>query len=612
MQQVKQPFVQIADLDGSPLQDGKLYFGTANLNPEVNPVTVYWDSAATQPAAQPIMTMNGYPVRNGNIADIYAPSNYSMTARNKKGAVVFYKPNVDNDASLVGTSAAPGGLWTTVQGFIDTIVSSIGSSAVGFIQSGIGAVQRSVQAKLRDWVHVDDYGAVGDGVTNDTPAIQKAIDSGASRILFGQKSYRINACLNLTNRGTNPIKLVGTAAPYGGNGAPGAVGTTILGYTLNWMIDSTGSSFTEAEDMLLLGITSPGGWLQARSAVGSYALYNRMKKVYIYVPTTPAFSSAGSIALCCDNVENQVAEQCWFEGDTAYVTSMNNELGVASVYSTISTAINSNTDVTHRQCVYKGITGAGMLLIGQASSTYDQCFWQKAVVGNTYNHAIVTQNSTGGYLTCQKLRFSGQIEDYNYGFLLTNDTTNIEIDLTTAAVNTALVRLGGATNHYGLEVNAQTFTRTANKRVLDSSTASVANLYGGRIVVSDGGKLDSTLIKYIGTDLQMAAVDTHDNAKFNYAAGSTYTMSSQTTPLFASASFTPGTIVNGASFGGGTACTGARLGDFVRVSANIDLQGCSLTGYVSSADNVVAVINNNTGGSHTLGSATFKFVITQQ
>lgn len=50
------------------------------------------------------------------------------------------------------------------------LAASTGASLVGFIQSGTGAVARTMQEKAREWVSVKDFGAVGDGVTVNTQA----------------------------------------------------------------------------------------------------------------------------------------------------------------------------------------------------------------------------------------------------------------------------------------------------------------------------------------------------------------------------------------------------------------------------------------------------------
>lgn len=68
----------------------------------------------------------------------------------------------------------------------------------GFIQAG-GGVQRSVESKLKDVVSVKDFGAVGDGVTDDTASIQAAA-AASSSLYFPKGTYRLTATLNLRSK----------------------------------------------------------------------------------------------------------------------------------------------------------------------------------------------------------------------------------------------------------------------------------------------------------------------------------------------------------------------------------------------------------------------------
>lgn len=83
------------------------------------------------------------------------------------------------------------------------------ASAVGFLQAGTGAVERTAQEKMRDRVSVKDFGAVGDGVTDDTAAIQATIDYAASitgaSVYLPRGVYRTTSTLTLSAVGATLV-----------------------------------------------------------------------------------------------------------------------------------------------------------------------------------------------------------------------------------------------------------------------------------------------------------------------------------------------------------------------------------------------------------------------
>lgn len=211
---VESPFKVYTGLDGKPLDNGYVYFGIANQNPITSPVTVYWDSAGTQPAVQPLRTENGYIMRAGTPANVFYDGAYSELVQDSRRRQVFYARTSDDFS-----------ISSFVISFLLSLAASTGASLIGFIQAGVGAVLRTMQAKARETVSPEDFGAVGDGVTNDYAALQAAIDSfttatGARLVMTPGKTYKINTSLTTNNRnivieGNNAIILIGATMTYG-------------------------------------------------------------------------------------------------------------------------------------------------------------------------------------------------------------------------------------------------------------------------------------------------------------------------------------------------------------------------------------------------------------
>jgi parallel beta-helix repeat protein len=141
---------------GVPLAGGKIYtYGAGGSTP----LATYTTSAGNIAHSNPIVLDSSGRVPGGGEVWLTSDLAYKFVLQTSASVTIQTLDNVGG-----GVDGA-------------SLAASSGSSLVGFIAAGAGAVARTVQSKLRDTVSVKDFGAVGDGVTDDTTAIQATLNA---------------------------------------------------------------------------------------------------------------------------------------------------------------------------------------------------------------------------------------------------------------------------------------------------------------------------------------------------------------------------------------------------------------------------------------------------
>ena len=171
------PKIQFFDANGHPLAGGKLYSYSAGTT---TPLVTYTDQAGTSANTNPVILD-----ARGEASVWLGTGSYKLRLTTATDVDIWTVDDIYSEGALS----------------MQELLSSAGSSLVGFIQSGTGATYRTVQSKLRDTVSVKDFGAVGDGVADDTAAFAAAIAASTGEIILDPtQTYAVN--LVITKRGT--------------------------------------------------------------------------------------------------------------------------------------------------------------------------------------------------------------------------------------------------------------------------------------------------------------------------------------------------------------------------------------------------------------------------
>lgn len=191
------PEIQYLDINGAPLAGSKLCSYQAGTS---TPQATYTDSTAGTPNANPIILDSV-----GRASVWIGPLLYKFVLRTggdgtcSTGSIVWTQDNVA-DSTL---------------NFVNFIKTAGTSNLITYTNPASGAVSRTVLSKLNDVMSVKDFGAMGDGTTDDTAAINAAmalsvIGRGSTPgvcIYFPDGIYRITAALSYTHT----VCMIGTS-----------------------------------------------------------------------------------------------------------------------------------------------------------------------------------------------------------------------------------------------------------------------------------------------------------------------------------------------------------------------------------------------------------------
>lgn len=229
---------QFIDASGAPLASGKVYFYAPGT---LTPSTTYQDAAGAIPNTNPVnLDSLGQAV-------IWGTGSYRQIVKDVTGNQIWDQIVATPDLNAPTASFA----------------GAAGSALIGFQNAGTGSVARTAQDKLRESISVKDFGAKGDGATDDTATIQAAINSLTSggALYFPPGNYKITATLNAP-AGVNNVTL------YGAGNASKIFSTTnyisliLISQVSGWVV----------EKLYLLG---PGNGRQIANQYGSGVIFDR-------------------------------------------------------------------------------------------------------------------------------------------------------------------------------------------------------------------------------------------------------------------------------------------------------------------------------------------------
>lgn len=436
-----------------------------------------------------------------------------------------------------------------------------------------------------------DYGVVGDGTTNDTAALQAAINASTGGVLYLPAGVYLCSTLTLVANFT----LVGAGQ---NNTIIRSNGSNVASF-----ISGTSTNYVTVQDLQVdfadissVSATSALGFLNSNFvAVRNCRVvkfnklgvaFNSCRNFWVqdcYIQRTTADAQGVNECILTTETGSQTTQYGWIQNNVlvnsgtllqgSYLFVDNNTItnwrygagiGVAMTASTAFNILSGN----HIFGNYTGVDSDGFSVKGI------ECWGTGTRICNNIVHGA---SGPGIFVGGQSCILEGNAVYDNNTYTAETPSGGITLAYSTAtynANNSVLVgnrcfdNLGASgTQQYGIVVGA-----------------TVGNAYIG-VNNLDGNKTGQVLNS-----------STSLNSYVGYSYGG-------------SATATLGTITNGASATTALTVSGAALGNTVNASCSVNLQGMTVSGYVDTTNSVIVVVTNNTGSSKTLASAVFRATV---
>ena len=353
----------------------------------MTPVSVYSNDAATTVVTQPVrLDANGR-----SSAPLYVKAPARAIIQNSNGATLADIERIDGDrAELVALANSSWPNSSTENAAWTALAASLGGTDGNFKAAGAGAVGRTITGRLSEQISVKDFGAKGDGITDDTAPLVAALlfasSQGGGIVYLPPGTYPCSQTLVLTN---------GTTLCGAGENISSIQNTS----STNNLISIAGLTSVFLRDVQLTALSSSSGAGISMTGNNFYVVFERVEVLHhrTGISQPSGIMQLFSIRECtiiCDG--NAAANGINLLGSQSTASIVGNYIDTGAAGQGNGIVVSGALDVSHNNVVASsvGITvTAGHATLAENGITGTTTY-AGAGVGVVLGGSIITANST--------------------------------------------------------------------------------------------------------------------------------------------------------------------------------------------------------------------------